>query len=226
MVQRKPFAQQVQEVGRTIGWCLLCKRGKHADCELHVNDGAVDALDFVNVRCDCPCQGEVSRGGKLIDLVARLRESLEDAHGLLNQSDHQISDLQGRETEALIMLRDFFEEYVDDEGNLLGISKNRRWQVGLEEMHEKYIKLVDKITRTRYNPESGEYEETDEEEFGVGAPRFSVEADPMSARKFWVMDHHTGCRIGAEGRHDPNAEPVSQVMARAMRDALNNAPED
>lgn len=141
--------QQIREVGCTQGWCFFCKRSKHADCELHVNDDAHDALDFVNVNCECPCQGEVPRpSGKLIDLVKVLREHTEQLVAEIDEKEAEIKKLQSREAEAIVMLRDFFEEYVDDEGDLLGLSRNRSWHKGVEDLRDKFQKLVDKITET------------------------------------------------------------------------------
>lgn len=38
--------------------CRQCALGNHAECDHHMNDSAVDALDFVNVRCICQCHDD------------------------------------------------------------------------------------------------------------------------------------------------------------------------
>lgn len=65
-----------------VGWCRDCKLGQHDQCDIHMNDNAVDALDFINVSCDCPCEGDVRSPEHhgLIELIVELREELSRAH--------------------------------------------------------------------------------------------------------------------------------------------------
>ena len=50
------------------GYCVSCRKGQHQDCDNHMNDGAVDALDFVNVYCACEHTDEQYWGEPAIDV--------------------------------------------------------------------------------------------------------------------------------------------------------------
>lgn len=41
--------------------CMFCAIGRCEDCDHHINDGAVDALDFIDVYCECDCNGGIYR---------------------------------------------------------------------------------------------------------------------------------------------------------------------
>lgn len=49
--------------------CIACRGENHEECDMHMNDGAVDALDFVNIRmCECDHTDEEYWGEKMPDL--------------------------------------------------------------------------------------------------------------------------------------------------------------
>lgn len=124
--------------------CLACRQNRHKMCDLHMNDGAVDIEEYINVRCGCPCRGQVrEEGGKLIELVADLRDQYSSLLKQLAEKDRNINRLMYNESEALSMLKDFFNHWMDDEGGLNGLSKSQRWEDGLMSMHEQYVKMLD-----------------------------------------------------------------------------------
>lgn len=96
-------------------WCLGCKANRHKECDLHINDGAVDAEEFINVRCDCPCEGEVR--GKLIDLVAQLRQEAATAAAAIEELGSALDwrSRQYRTLDAAIVR--YLEGSTDDEGD-------------------------------------------------------------------------------------------------------------
>lgn len=113
MVRLRP---PVDFVNVDTNWCLFCMRNRHRDCELHINDGAVDALDFVPVRCDCPCKGRVY--GRLIDLVQELNEQIA-AH---QEDQKRWYDRERVLEKQVLSTRDAVEQLLtygyDDEGNV------------------------------------------------------------------------------------------------------------
>jgi hypothetical protein len=105
----------VPSVSERPGSCVACRHKRHRECDLRLNEDAVDAQDFVDVSCKCPCEGEVT--GQLIDLVSALRAQL----GSLNSV---ITEAQAQEADELLILRslvtnveEFFQNSVDDEGS-------------------------------------------------------------------------------------------------------------
>lgn len=113
-------------------WCWVCRIDNHADCDQHMNDSAVDALDFITVRCDCPCEGEVPEGGKLIALVKDLRQ---DKGGWEMRYEELYRKSRSRnESPLAATIQKFLDEWITDEGRLLNVSENRNWQRGLGEL--------------------------------------------------------------------------------------------
>lgn len=85
-----------------LTWCRSCQMSRHTECDHRMNDGAVDAQEFVSVPCKCPCEGQLREGELLIDLVAQLRQ--------------QIRDEQARQTEGILQehaLNDWGAELVE-----------------------------------------------------------------------------------------------------------------
>lgn len=82
-----------------VGWCRSCREGVHADCWLHINDGAVDALDFSNVDCECPCNGDVYKPDHygLIELISELRHELEGARDEIVMYNITLADSEPQE---------------------------------------------------------------------------------------------------------------------------------
>jgi hypothetical protein len=97
-----------------LGWCRACQKDKHRDCDLHMNDGAGDAEDFVAVSCACPCEGEVR--GKLIDLVAALRRDADERETLLAARDGSAQRLWAGLDQVLVSLTRLITDGYDDEG--------------------------------------------------------------------------------------------------------------
>jgi hypothetical protein len=105
---------------RAIVFCLSCQRSRHGNCDHHMNDGAFDAEDFIDIFCKCPCEGDVPVGGRLIDLVMSLRLQLRafvpDREG--------VEDDEGAESKGVVIPRSLVEQTerfltkgIDDEGN-------------------------------------------------------------------------------------------------------------
>ena len=99
-----------------LGWCRGCQKNKHRDCDLHMNDGAGDAEDFIDVNCSCPCGGEVY--GDLIDLVAGLRrgQEHEECARLLAHHEQRGDRLWSALDQVRTALDRMASEH-DDEGN-------------------------------------------------------------------------------------------------------------
>lgn len=101
---------------RSAPLCFSCRKNRHRECDLHMNDGAVDAEEFVSVCCKCPCEGEVPAGGALIDLVARLREQI----GVVEQGSTEVDAVVNEEVRALRSLVTLTENFIcngiNDEG--------------------------------------------------------------------------------------------------------------
>jgi hypothetical protein len=98
--------------------CHDCRLNKHAGCDLHMNDGAGDAEDFVAVSCACPCEGEVR--GKLIDLVAALRRDADERETLLAARDGSAQRLWAGLDQVLASLTRLVTDGYDDEGEWTG----------------------------------------------------------------------------------------------------------
>lgn len=97
-------------------WCLGCKANRHKECDLHINDGAVDAEEFIDVKCYCPCEGDVR--GKLIDLVAQLRQEAATAAAAIEELGNTLDwrSRQYRTLEAAVVR--LLEASTDDEGEV------------------------------------------------------------------------------------------------------------
>lgn len=79
-----------------------------------MNEGAVDAEEFIDVSCKCPCEGEVT--GQLIDLVSVLRLRIRALASLMSEEKEQ----DGNEVDILRALmtsvEEFFQTGINDEG--------------------------------------------------------------------------------------------------------------
>jgi hypothetical protein len=134
--------------------CLCCSRNRHSECHAHEFDQFEPSLFDA---CACPCQAEVKPGDKLIDLVKELRSQLEAERAAvsnLSKSVYEAGRIEGKFERAI---KNFVDEYIDDEGDLLSISRNRRWQNGIEKMVDRYHKILESI-----DPEAEEDEDEDE----------------------------------------------------------------
>ena len=106
------------------GLCWSCLVDLHRECELHINDDAHDADDFISVKCDCHCQGEVYPDHKLIDIIAELRDAIAS-----NQKRHAADDQEARRAvRALREVASLLDAAVDEEGTLINFSPARRWE--------------------------------------------------------------------------------------------------
>lgn len=94
--------------------CVGCRHNKHRECDLRINEGAVDAEDFISVSCKCPCEGEVT--GQLIDLVSTLRLQIKALTSVADEEKEQ----EGNEIDVLRSLitcvEEFFQTGINDEG--------------------------------------------------------------------------------------------------------------
>lgn len=116
MKTSKPVAPWPQDIDAFVRRCLGCKANRHKECDLHINNGAVDAEEFIFVVCDCPCEGEVR--GKLIDLVAELRQEAATAAAAIEELGSALDwrSRQYRTLDAAVVR--FLEVSVDDEGQV------------------------------------------------------------------------------------------------------------
>lgn len=110
--------------GMPVKKCLMCQGNRHIDCEHHINDGAVDASEFVNTKCECPCEGDVHSAGGLIGLVGDLRRQIAgmEAHGVQLRLARQERDEARRKNWVAFARRLDALLVPDDEGNL-GITR-------------------------------------------------------------------------------------------------------
>lgn len=94
--------------------CADCRHNRHRMCDLRMNEGAVDAEDFISVSCKCPCEGEVT--GQLIDLVSTLRMQIKALNSVADEEKEQ----EGNEIDVLRSLitcvEEFFRTGINDEG--------------------------------------------------------------------------------------------------------------
>lgn len=141
----KPVPAWPQDTDAFVRWCLGCKANRHKECDKHINDGAVDALEFIDVRCDCPCEGEVR--GKLIDLVAQLRQEAATAAAAIEELGSALDwrSRQYRTLDAAIVR--FLERSTDDEGDFNPLLSS------LEELRGTW-----ELARTQAKPEPQEKE--------------------------------------------------------------------
>lgn len=144
---------------RANKWCISCAHSVHKGCVRKEFDPFEPDIAFT--RCKCPCAGEVTEEHPLVAVVADLRQKLLEGLNLAHTQAATISSLRRAEGAAQKILRDFFEQYVDDEGELLSMSKNRRWQNGVEEMRQRWVALVGH--NAEESEEDGEESEEDEE---------------------------------------------------------------
>lgn len=106
--------------GVPINKCLPCQGNRHIQCDHHVNDG-VDHDEYIDVKCKCPCEGEVHSRDGLIKLVASLRKELADVRE--RHRDERIARDRNNQRwfEKWVPVADLIEELLrpDDEGNAL-----------------------------------------------------------------------------------------------------------
>lgn len=122
--------------------CLMCTSNKHSECDLHMNDGAVDAEDFVHVSCDCPCNGEVEPGGKLIDLVAVLRDEIADLEEKSSAGAAESEQTARAHRALLAQIGNYLDEIFDDEGDGLSVSPYRTWLKTLRALQDRYVRTL------------------------------------------------------------------------------------
>lgn len=122
--------------------CKMCASNKHGECDLHINDGAVDAEEFISVSCACPCEGEVQQGGKLIDLVAVLREDLSNWKRLYEASGRVATDHSNAHRALLRQIGEYLEEIFDDEGDGLQVSPHRNWLKTMRALQDRYVRTL------------------------------------------------------------------------------------
>lgn len=108
--------------------CISCARNKHKMCDLHMNDGAFDADDFISVRCDCFCAGRI---GTQYDSLMAMAEDYAKQVEEFQEEARQVRMLAARAAgvadEVMEIVRTFDARARDDEGNLL--VSNRREHV-------------------------------------------------------------------------------------------------
>lgn len=104
-------------------WCSTCTSNKHRSCCRHMNDGAVDAEDFISgpfTDCACPCRGRVPKeGGRLIDLVEYLNATIEELSEDRSDLFNQVKDWELKHAAYRRHVQATISDVFDDEGNLL-----------------------------------------------------------------------------------------------------------
>lgn len=104
--------------GKEIGasCCPACVRRRHGDCSRHINDGAVDAEEFIGgllFDCSCPCGGRVPEGGQLIDLVEALVYKIKLGNVRVETLYAELQE----ERKKLQRAHKILHSIIDDEGN-------------------------------------------------------------------------------------------------------------
>lgn len=117
MPLKRGFPHQENERRKRFSWCAECADGRHVDCDFHMNDGAVDAMDFVRVSCECPCQGEIRPSFDLLDLIAHLRGMVRHAELEDEKEDQARLGVENTlyEVTDLTMI-ELHNALIDDEG--------------------------------------------------------------------------------------------------------------
>lgn len=107
--------------GVPVKKCSACQGNRHISCDRHMNDGAVDASEFVRVACDCPCEGEVYDSAGLIGLVAELRRQIRATNEKHTEQRIARDRNNQRWFEKWIPVAELIEDLLrpDDEGNVL-----------------------------------------------------------------------------------------------------------
>lgn len=122
------------DAGRKKALCISCARNKHKDCDLHMNDGAFDAEDFVNVRCDCFCGGRI---GTQFDSLMQMAEHYAEQVQEFREETRQVRMLAARAAgvadEMMEIIRTFDARARDDEGNLMVSSRREHVDRVLDE---------------------------------------------------------------------------------------------
>lgn len=117
MPLKRGFPHKANEKRKRFTWCPRCVEGRHVGCDLHMNDGAFDAMDFVHVSCECPCEGEIRESFSLLDLIARLRGDERNTTSVAQKEAQDRIAVENTLYEAadLIMV-DLHNALIDDEG--------------------------------------------------------------------------------------------------------------
>lgn len=129
-------------VRRAPRWCYMCTSSKHGECELHINDGAVDAEEFISVHCACPCKGEVPEGSKLITLVADLRQQLEEVQAAYAAVGKVSADASSAHRALLRHIGEDLDNIFNDEGDGLQVSPQRNWLNTMRRMQDRYSRTL------------------------------------------------------------------------------------
>lgn len=120
--------------GRKKALCISCARNKHKQCDLHMNDGAFDAQDFINVRCDCFCAGRIgTQFDSLMSMAEHYAEQVEQFADETRQVRMLAARAAGVADEMMEIIRTFDARARDDEGNLMVSSRREHVDRVLDE---------------------------------------------------------------------------------------------
>lgn len=112
--------------------CWACARNQHKKCDLHMNDGAVDAEEFIAVSCDCVCEGKIgTEYDSLIDMVMSYKRMVDFSEQKARTQSILAARSAATADEALELIRSFLGRAYDDEGNLLQDRKGRSFEQAL-----------------------------------------------------------------------------------------------
>lgn len=118
--------------------CISCARNKHKMCDLHMNDGAFDALDFIHVKCDCFCEGKIGTVyDSLLDMSKKYAEDREEALTETRQMKMLAARAAGVADEVLEAIRSFDNRARDDEGNFLPGNSRHLYESILDEFYAR-----------------------------------------------------------------------------------------
>jgi hypothetical protein len=120
--------------GRKNVLCISCARNKHKQCDLHMNDGAFDAEDFISVSCDCFCGGRIgTQFDSLMAMAQHYAEQVQEFAEETRQAKMLAARAAGVADEVMEIVRAFDSRARDDEGNLMASSRREHVDRVLDE---------------------------------------------------------------------------------------------
>lgn len=123
-----------ENAGRKKALCISCARNKHKQCDLHMNDGAFDAEDFISVRCDCFCEGRIgTQFDSLLAMAEHYANQVQEFREETRQAKMLAARAAGVADEVMEIVRAFDSRARDDEGNLMVSSRREHVDRVLDE---------------------------------------------------------------------------------------------
>ena len=222
--------------GRSKVSCISCARNKHKNCDLHMNDGAFDAEDFISVSCSCFCRGRIgTQFDSLMAMAKHYAEQVEEFQEETRQVRMLAARAAGVADEVMEIVRNFDARARDDEGNLMVSSRREHVDRVLDEffLHMKAVASKSEAVLALLAEDSGfntkdlvdkmtELQERAEEDAEDSLPLFL----PHDQRKFVVTEPGGNTRDATPGEVEmiEQHERAQAIIAeRAMREADDKA---